>query len=187
MKKYHSIINKNNNLYNKIYIFFKNIYYYFLFFNNLRIKQKQKIYFTSKIKYIYLRYNSYFNSKNFKIIITPIEFENGYICLLINKKKNEKDKYFRKINLESDNEIYKLISSRTIIIPKNYYLNNYFRNENNHRLYAKINIYDINDIFIYGIIEYDSYNKFLAYLLVILYILFFLITITYVYIYKFFK
>jgi hypothetical protein len=174
MKKYSEIkfTSYKFNIIHYLYVFFYNLKSYTNFFYGIHLNDK--IYNKKKINYKSIFYDIFLQEQNFEIIITNISFANGYIALLNKSYNNYSNKYFKNKNIDNIYTYRKLISSRVIIVPKNYILDTYFNNNKDtmESICAYICIYNIDDIYCYGIINQDFYNKFIAYFICILYFFF---------------
>lgn len=160
------------NFINYLYIFFYNLRTYTIYFYNIFLNNK--IYNKKKINYETALYDNFLQRQNFKIIITNIQFSNGYLAILNKNYPIHTNRYFKKKDLSYINTYRELISSRVIIVPKNYTLDTYFNNNKDiiGKIIANIDVYDINDLYCYGIISGDFYNYFVAYFICFLYIIF---------------
>jgi hypothetical protein len=168
MKQFYNKLKNETKFVTNIHIFYYNLCSYFLYFKNKYLFKN--CYLFSKINYQDLTTNDIFIKFRFRIKITSIVINGGYICMTIGRKNiskyNYSNDYFENNHIEQEYIFHKLISSRTILVPKNYYLDKYFHNKQKHKtIRATVNFYDIDDMFIYAIIEYDFYNKFISYLL----------------------
>ena len=174
MKKYSEIkfTSYKFNIIRHLYIFFYNLKTYTKFFYGIFLNNK--IYNNKKINYEPIFYDNFLQRQNFKIIVTSIPFANGYLAILNKNYRIHSNKYFKKNELNNIYIYRELISSRVIIVPKNYILDTYFKNNKDiiGKIIATIEIYDINDLYCYGIINGDFYNQFIAYFICILYIIF---------------